>query len=159
MSTPLRHWTGRASAPLAQAVIAAVGALIFSLWFLWSTPLQERRTFALGSIDRLTARGFHAAETSAEGRSLRWTDGDSEIALPALGLGAHTLRLTISAPRPDPAEVPVTISVNGQRLAEVAQSAQVRRYALLVPGRALGLSDNIAFLNDLEMHYQGSHTV
>jgi hypothetical protein len=96
---------------LACLFIAGLAAMISAL-FLRSGALDQELTLALGSTDPGVAIGFHPGETTPDGRSFRWTDGDSVLRLPAQSPGAHVLELTLSAPRPDDAPVPLSIAVN-----------------------------------------------
>lgn len=102
--------------------------------FLANVPLRTDTAFSLGGVGSPTVQDFHPAETTDDGRGFRWTNGDSTLTLPPQGFGAHSLRLTLSAPwpAPDPAGVPVTISINGRTVLQTTLSDTPRRYAFPV---------------------------
>lgn len=124
--TSWRRWLATPLAVL-LVVVACCG------WYLSASPLASRETLRLGGMSSSRLSGFFPAETSAEGRGFRWTDGQGTMTLDARGSGPHLLAVTLSAPRPDGAEtVPVTITLNETTLARVAQDSALRRYRLLV---------------------------
>ncbi len=133
--------------PLGQVVLLGFLLLLSGL-FLRSGPLQTEQQFALGGVGRPLAQDFHPGETTATGQSFRWTDGDSTLHLPPQSLGAHTLRLTVSAPWPEERQnsVPLTITINDQVMLTMEQSAVPRRYAFLVPADRLRWSANVVRL-------------
>lgn len=125
----ITSWRRRLAAPLAVLLVVAACCG----WYLSASPLASRETLRLGGMSSSRLSGFFPAETSAEGRGFRWTDGQGTIALDARGSGPHLLAVTLSAPRPDgPETVPVTIGLNETTLARVAQDSAPRRYRLLV---------------------------
>ncbi|NTU81958.1 MAG: YfhO family protein [Chloroflexales bacterium] len=131
-------------APAARVQLAAILALLLlCVAFLHSAPLNTRYDFSPGGVGAPLTRGFNLAETTADGRGFRWTDGDSSLDLPAQSEAAHTLRLRLSAPRPDStAPVPIAISVNGQPLIAVDQGPTARHYAVLIPSTQMRLGVN-----------------
>ncbi len=137
-----------ARAPLIGEILLLGFLLLVSGLFLRSVPLQTEQRFALGSIGHPLAQDFHPGETTATGQSFRWTNGNSTLHLPPQSLGAHTLRLTISAPWPEAvrASVPFTLTLNDQLMLSANQSAVPRRYAFLVPADQLRWSANIVRL-------------
>lgn len=132
------------TASVGDVVVLCV-LLLLSGWFLSRAPLNTHEAFSLGGIGRPTAQDFHPAETTEAGRGFRWTSGDSALHLQPQGLGAHALRLTLSAPWPETitASVPVTITLNAQPLLAAEQSATARRYAFLVAADRVRLGDNV----------------
>ncbi|MFP4436114.1 MAG: ArnT family glycosyltransferase [Chloroflexaceae bacterium] len=133
--------------PLGQVVLLGVLLLLSGL-FLRSGPLQTEQQFALGGVGRPLAQDFHPGETTTTGQSFRWTDGDSTLHLPPQSQGAHTLRLTVSAPWPEERQnsVPLTMTINGRVMLTTEQSAVPRRYAFLVPADRLRWSANVVRL-------------
>ncbi|GEM_PF-940167 len=131
-----RHWL---IAPLAVLLMVAT----FCGWYLSASPLANRETLRLGGISSLRLSGFFPAETSAEGRGFRWTDGQGTIALDAQGSGPHLLAVTVSAPRPQrPEAVPISIRLNDTVLVQADQSGAPRRYRLLVAANQVRWRNN-----------------
>lgn len=130
--------TRRAWARLAEPLILWALIALGCAWYLSGAPLDGDEAFSLGGISSARLDGFHGAETDSEGRGLRWTEGAGTIALPAQGLGPHLLAVTLSAPRPDGAAVPVALGWNGAPLARLEVGPGPRRYTLLVPEVAQG---------------------
>ncbi|MCS6880140.1 MAG: hypothetical protein RMK84_03995 [Oscillochloridaceae bacterium] len=132
-------WRRRLAAPLAVLLVVATCCG----WYLSTSPLASREILRLGGISSLRLSGFFSAETSAEGRGFRWTDGQGTITLDARGSGPHLLAVTLSAPRPEgPQTVPVTIAMNGTALVQVTQDGAPRRHHLLVAADQVRWRDN-----------------
>jgi hypothetical protein len=124
-------------------VLLLVGLLlILAGFFLARAPLQSRLAFGMGGADPLMARNFYDGETTTAGVGFRWSDGDGLLRLPAQGFGAHLLTVTITAPRPVGATVPLTMTINAQTPLLIAQPTAPRRYHLLVPGAGLPLAEH-----------------
>ncbi|NJP05870.1 MAG: hypothetical protein HC837_09720 [Chloroflexaceae bacterium] len=107
--------------------------LLLTGWFLSRAPVQRVQFYTLGSVDHLTARSFHPAETTAEGRGFRWTDGASTLLLQNQGFAPHRLQLTLKSGHPQQPAVTVEVRANGQTLAQMSVDQQTRQYTLLVP--------------------------
>src|SRR5215217_1959753 len=117
--------THRWPAWLTCVLIAGVATIISAL-FLRGGAIDQHMALALGGTDPTVAIGFHPGETTPDGRGFRWTDGDSLFRLPAQAPGAHMLDLTLSAPRPDGAPVPFSITINDS--APISLVAQGERH-------------------------------
>ncbi|MEP7188010.1 MAG: hypothetical protein ABI901_02315 [Roseiflexaceae bacterium] len=125
---------------LTGLLIAGLAATISAL-FLSSAAVERRIALGLGGVDPTVAIGFQPGETTLDGRGFRWTDGDSILRLPAQSPGAHLLELTIAAPRPDDAPVPLTIAVNDSVTIALMARGE-RHYRILAPARWLLSSAN-----------------
>lgn len=124
------------------ALLTALLLALLGLAMLSRAPLRDSQSFSLGSVASQTARGFHAQETSAAGHGFRWTDGDSTLVLPAQGVGAHRLELTLSAPWPAQNELALDLQINATPVVSLTAGMQPRHYVLLVPADDVRLSDN-----------------
>lgn len=135
--------------PAARRILARLAApalvfglmLGFCLWYLAASPLRRVEGFSAGAVVTGRLIGFHGPETTAGG-GMRWTRGLATIALPTPGLGAQILDLRLSAPRPDPVAVPVSVSLNGAAPLHFEAGPELRRYSLLLSGEAVGLRQN-----------------
>jgi hypothetical protein len=115
------------------ALLVFVTTLLLCWAYLNTTPLDTSEAFKLSDVPNQELEGFHHAETSADGRGFRWSNGDGEITLDSQGTATHVLKLTISAPRPDNQPVPVSIEIDDQSLASFEVGAQTEHYWILVP--------------------------
>lgn len=106
--------------------------------YLRASPLNSAHVVSLGAVASVGLAGFHEAETTDEGRGMRWTDGAGRLELPAQGIAAHILAVTVSAPRPEAAPVPVSLRIDGAPLGQLDVSQGERRYLLLAPAAAVG---------------------
>src|SRR3954471_12548932 len=124
-------------------LLIAVLATTISALFLRGAAVEQRIALGLGGADPTVAIGFHPGETTLDGRGFRWTGGDSMLRLPAQSPGAHLLELTIAAPRPDDAPVPLSIAVNDSVTISLMARGE-RHYRILAPARwLLGSANDI----------------
>ncbi len=125
----------------ADALVVLLAAVISAL-FLAQVPLETTRAFSFGRIDGRTASNFAGPETAPTGESYRWTFGAGELVLASQAPGAHILDIKLSAPRPEPASIPVQVQVNGAPLLDVALDATAREYRVVVPAEMLHIGTN-----------------
>ena len=99
---------------------------------------QSRRPVTLemssASEQVYLASGFYRPE-EAFGVTYRWTDGNAQIHLPGLGSGAPIrLRVNLHEFRPPPLSPnPVTISINGRKVARFTPGAELAAYDFDLP--------------------------
>lgn len=127
---------------LFKYVILIVGICLTSLLILMFYPVSNTQAFSLGSVDRFVARGFHAAETTPDGRGFRWTDGNSHLWLSSQGKGRHTLQFTATAPPPIIAPARVELSLNGRSFVYFTVGRDIRNYWLLMPYDNMEIDNN-----------------
>ncbi|HJZ47723.1 MAG TPA: hypothetical protein VKE41_11180 [Roseiflexaceae bacterium] len=86
---------------------------------------------------------------ASPGRGFRWTGAESLLRLPGQSPGAHVLDLTIAAPRPDAAPVPLTIAINDSVSISLAARGE-RTYHLLARARwAITSANDILIRSDV----------
>lgn len=122
----------------AATLLAAASALLL-LWvaYVAAWPL----VIDVGGNDNQFARGFHEPQ-QADGRSYRWTDGDSTLLIPRPPVGAAgILRLELLDGQPQRAgPLVVHLDIDDVALTELVLHDNLRRsYALLLaPGASSG---------------------
>ncbi|NTU83749.1 MAG: YfhO family protein, partial [Chloroflexales bacterium] len=135
--------SGRSAVWLAAApLLIFLSVALACGWYLQTAPFDDDGSFAMSSVSTPQLDGLYGAETNAEGRGYRWTDGDGSIELPAQSPGQHVLAISLSAPRPAAAPVPVALSWNGAPMAEIEPGPGPRRYSLLMPAAKVAWGKN-----------------
>jgi hypothetical protein len=116
--------------------------LACGLWLLALLPLHPGMHYTLDQASRWQARGFYAAEQTAEGRGFRWGDGYGKLIFAPQGSGPALLTLHGMAPPPHTGPVPVTLRVNERYTLRLTMTHTARRFAVLVPSDTVSLFEN-----------------
>ena len=110
----------------------------FGLYELRPAALEPGTSFDLdiGMRDDLNVVRFHAKEV-ADGRTMRWTQRQSFVTVPAMPAGARTLVLVMSSGGRPEAAPPAEISVylNEQSLGSARVASGFRAYTFTIPDK------------------------